>query len=164
VAATNRDLRAMIQTGAFREDLYHRLSVFPLRLPPLRERRADVIPLAEALLRRAAAELGRPPLRLGDDARAPLLAAELRGNIRELKNVLERAAILCEGTVVHAEQLLVEPAAPPAATAPARMEDVERAAIAQALAECHGNRRQAAERLGIGLRTLYEKLKRYDLS
>src|SRR6185369_15535310 len=106
---------------------YHRLSVFAIHLPPLRERPADIAPMAEALLRRAAAELGRPPLRLSDEARALLVAAELRGNIRELKNVLERAAIM------------------------------------QALGETSGNRRLAAERLGIGVRTLYDKLKRYGL-
>jgi two-component system response regulator AtoC len=170
VAATNRDLRAMIMTGAFREDLYHRLAVFPIRLPPLRERRLDILPLAEALLRRSAAELGRPPLRLDEGARSRLLGAELRGNIRELRNVLERAAILSDDGIVRADHLLLDlaitppaaPAALPAASA-GKMEDLERAAIHQALAETGGNRRQAAERLGMGLRTLYDKLKRYGL-
>ena len=168
VAATNRDLRAMIQAGTFREDLYHRLSVFPVHLPPLRERPADIAPMAEALLRRAAADLGRPPLRLSDEARALLMAAELRGNIRELKNVLERAAILADGDVVRASHILVEPpltkttgAFPPIPST--KMEDIERAAILQALGETSGNRRLAAERLGIGVRTLYDKLKRYGL-
>jgi two-component system response regulator AtoC len=170
VAATNRDLRAMILTGAFREDLYHRLAVFPIRLPPLRERRLDILPLAEALLRRSAADLGRPPLRLDEAARARLLGAELRGNIRELRNVLERAAILSDDGIVRADHLLLEPAIAPAPAAAApppagagKMEDLERAAIHHALAETGGNRRQAAERLGMGLRTLYDKLKRYGL-
>jgi two-component system response regulator AtoC len=167
VAATNRDLRAMIQAGDFREDLYHRLSVFPIQLPPLRGRTQDIIPMAEALLRRAAAELGRPPLRLSDEARSLLLGAELRGNIRELKNVLERAAILSDDGVVRAQHILIDP---PMAKAPGmlpvasgKMEDLERAAIMQALGETSGNRRLAAERLGIGVRTLYDKLKRYGL-
>jgi two-component system, NtrC family, response regulator AtoC len=168
VAATNRDLRGMIQAGSFREDLYHRLSVFPVRLPPLRERVQDIAPMAEALLRRAAAELGRPPLRLSDEARALLVGAELRGNIRELKNVLERAAILCEDGVVRAQHVLLDPPLRNSATVlPAmgstKMEDLERAAIMQALGETSGNRRLAAERLGIGVRTLYDKLKRYGL-
>jgi two-component system response regulator FlrC len=168
VAATNRDLRAMIQAGNFREDLYHRLSVFPIHLPPLRDRPADIVPLAESLLRRAAADLGRPPLRLSEEARGLLVAAELRGNIRELKNVLERAAILADGDVVRGSHILLEP--PLAKTngvLPAmpstKMEDLERAAIVQALGETSGNRRLAAERLGIGVRTLYDKLKRYGL-
>jgi two-component system response regulator AtoC len=167
VAATNRDLRAMIQAGTFREDLYHRLSVFPIHLPPLRERPADIVPMAESLLRRAAADLGRPPLRLSDEARGLLLSAELRGNIRELKNVLERAAILADGDVVRAAHIMVEPPLgktngilPMVST---KMEDLERAAIMQALGETSGNRRMAAERLGIGVRTLYDKLKRYGL-
>jgi two-component system response regulator AtoC len=170
VAATNRDLRAMILAGTFREDLYHRLAVFPIRLPPLRERRLDILPLAEALLRRSAADLGRPPLRLDEGARARLLGAELRGNIRELRNVLERAAILSDDGVVRADHLLLDLASTPAPVAAAlpvggggKMEDLERAAIHQALAETGGNRRQAAERLGMGLRTLYDKLKRYGL-
>jgi two-component system response regulator AtoC len=168
VAATNRDLRAMIQAGTFREDLYHRLSVFPIHLPALRDRPADIIPMAESLLRRAAAELGRPPLRLSDEARTLLMSAELRGNIRELKNVLERAAILADGDVVRGAHIYVEPplakssgSFPPLAGT--RMEDLERAAIVQALGETSGNRRLAAERLGIGVRTLYDKLKRYGL-
>jgi two-component system, NtrC family, response regulator AtoC len=171
IAATNRDLRAMIEKGGFREDLYHRLAVFPVRLPPLRERRRDIVPLAEALLRRAAADLGRPPMRLGEEARDVILGAQLRGNIRELRNLLERAAILSEDGVIRAEHIWLEPTAPTttstgggaAAPADGTLEALERAAIERALTETSGNRRKTAERLGIGLRTLYEKLKRYDL-
>jgi two-component system, NtrC family, response regulator AtoC len=175
VAATNRNLRAMIEAGTFREDLYHRLAVFPIRLPPMRERPGDLLPLAELLLRRAAAELGRPPLRLGDDARAKLMGASLRGNIRELKNMLERAAILADGGVVQADHIWLDPSAtvgsppgpalsPAPASSPGSLDEIERVAIQQALAETGGNRRRAAQRLGIGLRTLYEKLKRYGLT
>ncbi len=174
VAATNRDLRAMIEAGTFREDLYHRLAVFPIRLPTLRERPGDILPLADLLLRRAAAELGRPPLRLTEEARARVQAAPLRGNIRELKNMLERAAILADGGVVQAEHIWLDPSGtvgapappsgPPLPEASGSLDDLEKAAIQRALAETGGNRRRAAERLGIGLRTLYEKLKRYDLS
>ncbi|HEY3592895.1 MAG TPA: sigma-54 dependent transcriptional regulator, partial [Polyangiaceae bacterium] len=180
VAATNRDLHSMLTTGRFREDLYHRLAVFPIRLPPLRERRSDVLPLSEALLRRAAADLGRPPFHLSDDAQKVLLAAELRGNIRELKNVLERAAILSDDGVVRAEHIWLDPPGtsmpppspsnmPAALAAPEddgqekTLEAMERIAIERALAQSQGNRRRAAERLGIGLRTLYDKLKRYGL-
>jgi two-component system response regulator FlrC len=172
VAATNRNLQPMIEAGTFREDLYHRLAVFPIRLPPLRERPGDILPLAERLLRQAAADLGRPPLQLSAEARARLQQAPLRGNIRELKNILERAAILADGAVVGPDQIWLDPAttigaaiaAPaPAAATPASLDELERQAIQRALAETGGNRRRAAERLGIGLRTLYEKLKRYDI-
>jgi two-component system response regulator FlrC len=170
VAATNRDLPAMIRAGTFREDLYHRLAVFPVRMPPLRERREDIGPLADTLLARISASLGRPRLRLGDDARAALLAAGWPGNVRELANVLERSAILVDGEEIGADDLNLLVEAPPA-EAPVTsgsggggtMEDIERQAIERALAATGGNRRRAATMLGIGLRTLYEKLKRYGL-
>jgi two-component system, NtrC family, response regulator AtoC len=163
IAATNRDLAAMRAAGTFREDLYHRLAVFPVRLPPLRERRQDLLPLAGVLLSRIAGELGRPRLELDEGARRLIAAAEWPGNVRELANTLERAAILAGGETLSARHLELEPAA--AAGGPARtMVELEREALQRALAECGGNRRRAAERLGIGLRTLYEKLKRYDLN
>jgi two-component system response regulator FlrC len=174
IAATNRDLAVMVREGGFREDLYHRLAVFPVRLPPLRERREDIVPLAERLLARIGATLGRTQLRLADDARAALAAAAWPGNVRELANVLERSVILAEGDEITSDDLALLPgsdlaaAAPGAADAPpgetpARMEDIEREAIRRALAATGGNRRQAAARLGIGLRTLYDKLKRFGL-
>src|SRR6202035_9748 len=90
-AATNRDLRAMAREGTFREDLYHRLAVFPIRLPPLRERREDIVPLAEWLLARLAASAGRSTCpRLDEDAKARLEGQDWPGNVRELRNVLER--------------------------------------------------------------------------
>ena len=164
IAATNRDLGAMRADGTFREDLYHRLAVFPVRLPPLRERRQDILPLAGVLLARIAGELGRPQPELDESARRRIAEAEWPGNVRELANTLERACILAGGGTIGARHLTVEPAAatPPG---PVRtMVELEREALARALAECGGNRRRAAERLGIGLRTLYEKLKRYVLS
>jgi len=167
IAATNRDLRAQMQAGRFRDDLYHRLAVFPVRLPPLRERRADILPLAEELLVRIGRELGRRTPRLGAAARARLLAAPWPGNVRELANALERAAILAEGEEIRPEHLVLEPAdAPPAPMGPdgvRSLATLEREAIEQALAAVGGNRKEAAERLGIGLRTLYDKLKRYRL-
>ncbi len=162
IAATNQDLEAMVRAGTFREDLYHRLAVFPIRLPALRQRSGDILPLAETLLSRIAADLGRPGLTLSDGARALIAAAPWPGNIRELANTLERAAILAETNRIEGRD--VAPSAPSAgATAPTTMEDIEREAIRSALASVGGNRRLAAERLGIGERTLYDKLKRYDL-
>ncbi|HSN98390.1 MAG TPA: sigma-54 dependent transcriptional regulator [Candidatus Nanopelagicales bacterium] len=175
VAATNRDLGAMMAEGLFREDLYHRLSVFPVRMPPLRARREDILPLAKALLGRIGADLGRPGLALDEGAARLLISAEWPGNVRELSNTLERAAILAEGARIQAEDLALLPGNAPMTEAGAEavaegptgalpsMAEVEREAIRKALSHFDGNRRKAAEHLGIGLRTLYEKLKRYGL-
>ena len=189
VAATNRDLHAMIAAGTFREDLYHRLAVFPLRLPPLRDRREDIAPLAARLLARIGDELGRRGMALSAAASARLVAAPWPGNVRELRNVLERAVILADGRTIEERHLWLETATAPSsaiagggaatgggaaaggsgATAgsgrlPAvTLDELERLAIEQALADCGGNRKDTAARLGIGLRTLYEKLKRYGL-
>jgi two-component system response regulator FlrC len=167
IAATHQDLRTQISAGTFREDLYHRLSVFPVRLPPLRERTGDLLPLAEVLLKRACHEFKRPVMKLSEPARKVLLEGRWTGNIRELANVLERAVILSDGDTIEPHHLLMEPAprtAAPALVSEAQtLEDLERHAIERALEEVRGNRREAAERLGIGVRTLYEKLKRYNL-
>ena len=179
VAATHRDLDALVAAGAFREDLYHRLMVFPVRLPPLRERSGDIGPLAAVLLRAIAREIGRPDLRLDSGATAALATASWPGNVRELRNVLERAAILADSPVLTAADLrgLMTPQQvpesarvprPPTAEAPEAAAELtlaalERAAIVAALAAVGGHRRRAAERLGIGLRTLYEKLQRYRI-
>jgi two-component system response regulator FlrC len=165
VAATNRDLRQGMLDGRFREDLYHRLAVFPVRLPPLRERPGDIVPLAEHLLARAARQLGRPSLTLSEDARQKIAACPWPGNVRELGNALERAAILTGGDVVSAADIVADAAAAPAAPAlDGTLKELEREAIKRALAATGGHRKQAAERLGIGLRTLYDKLKEYGLS
>jgi len=171
VAATNRELRTMVQEGTFREDLYHRLAVFPIHLPPLRERREDIIPLAESLLAHLFASTGRLAApQLGDAVKARLRSEDWPGNVRELRNVLERALILADGPVIELEHLWIEASpAPrdqpllPAAWKMGSLAELERQTIQAALAEVGGNRRLAARKLGIGLRTLYEKLKRYDL-
>jgi two-component system response regulator FlrC len=166
VAATNRDLRAMMDAGQFREDLYHRLAVFPIRMPALRERPADVLPLARVLLVRIAAELKRPPLRLSPGAERRLIASSWPGNVRGLANALERAAILADGDVIQEDDVAVERAPTRAAAAPTEIKplvELERDAILRALEVVGGNRRKAAELLGIGERTLYDKLKKYGV-
>ena len=165
VAATNRDLRAMIDEGRFREDLYHRLAVFPIKLPPLRDRKTDLIPLTKTLLDTIARDLKRSLPRLSPAAEKRLLAASWRGNVRELRNVLERAAILAEGDTIDAPHIWIEdadkPVAPSNEVKP--LVELEREAILHALEVVGGNRRRAAELLGIGERTLYDKLKKYGV-
>ncbi len=170
VAATNRDLRAMIDDGRFREDLYHRLAVFPIKLPPLRDRPSDVLPLARHLLERIARDLKRSLPRLTPAAEKRLSAASWRGNVRELANTLERAAILADGEQIDASHIWLEDAsAKPAAAVGASgnevrpLAELEKEAILHALEVVSGNRRKAAEMLGIGERTLYDRLKKYGV-
>ncbi|KIG13891.1 Response regulator of zinc sigma-54-dependent two-component system [Enhygromyxa salina] len=176
IAATNCDLEAMIAAGRFRADLYHRLALFPVHMPALRDRRQDIVPLANRLLQRIGVELGRPHLRLADDAREALEAASWPGNVRELANTLERAAILADGDALGGDVLFALPGRPKSAytSAPTptptghanghlqTLAELEQQAILAALEHHDGNRRKAADALGIGLRTLYDKLKRYE--
>ena len=170
IAATNRDLRAMIDAGTFREDLYHRLAVFPIKLPALRERPLDLIPIAKTLLKRIAVDLKRAVPRLTAGAEKRLQASTWRGNIRELGNALERAAILADGETIDTEHLWLDdnttakPASrsqDPDAIRP--LAEIERDAILHTLESVSGNRRRAAELLGIGERTLYDRLKKYGV-
>ena len=171
VAATNRELATMVQEGTFREDLYYRLEVVPIRIPPLRERGKDVIPLAEhflQLLGRGRRERSRPELTPA--AREVLLAHTWPGNVRELQNVLERALVLSGGAAIDAGDLALgtAPGSGGGAGLPGdgggTLKDMERQAIQQALSAEQGNRRRAARRLGIALRTLQYKIKEYGLS
>ncbi|MEM7433789.1 MAG: sigma-54 dependent transcriptional regulator, partial [Myxococcota bacterium] len=155
VAATNRDLASMMARGVFREDLYHRVAVFPIRLPPLRERRGDIGPLADALLSRIGGELGKTEMSLGDAARAQLEAGDWPGNVRQLRNALERAVILSDSPVVEPSHLwtdVVIDQAKAEEEQPRTLEAIERRAIEAALDAVGGNRKQAASRLGIGER------------
>jgi two-component system response regulator FlrC len=170
IAATNRDLRQMMSEGRFRDDLFHRLAVFPIRLPPLRERAGDIIPLARDLLKRIGPELKLRQLSLSEAAEQQLLRWHWPGNVRELANVLERAAILSEGAVIQPDHIWLESGGGAAAGADIGGEpevktlaEMEKDAIARALRAVGGNRRRAAELLGIGERTLYDKLRRYGL-
>lgn len=163
IAATNRDLQEAIANGSFREDLYHRLAVFPVTLPPLRDRTEDILPLARGLLSQVGIELGRRGLTLSDVVGERLLSHAWPGNVRELRNALERAAILADGETIGPEHIVLDSATRPAAPVTMNLEALERQAIVDALAAEGGNRKNAAERLGIGVRTLYDKLKRYDL-
>jgi transcriptional regulator with PAS, ATPase and Fis domain len=163
VAATNRDLRKAVERGDFREDLYYRLQVFDIRIAPLRERQADVLPLSDAFLREIGQSFGRPPAGLTRDAKNALLQYQWPGNVRELRNALERAAILCEGGLISAQHLALQgsPLRPAAATTD--LNAVERETIAQVLRDCHWNKSKAAQRLGLSRTQLYVRLRKYAL-
>jgi two-component system response regulator FlrC len=165
IGATNRDLQQMVATRTFRDDLFYRLSVFPIPLPPLRERPSDIIPLAEHVLGQVTRRLGKRIVGFSPDAAATLTQYRWPGNIRELQNVVERAAILCQEEQILPAHLNLAPASPASAAAgPKTLKELEREAILSALAACHGNRREAAKQLGIGLRTLYTRLREYGIS
>ncbi len=213
IAATNRDLDAEVTQGRFRQDLLFRLNVFPIHLPPLRERPGDIFPLAHHFLRVLGTGPGRTPPSLSPGARDALLAHGWPGNVRELMNALERASILASGGEIQPEHMGLTPAGTPAAapgtavpvrgqgqgqgpsqgsrapegaadpgdasapdatpaSAPdatpdaapaATLKEMERQAIIDALAAVDGNRRKAARRLGIALRTLQYKIKDYGI-
>jgi len=171
VAATNRDLNEAVAKGQFREDLFFRLSVFPVEIPPLRRRRGDILALAEVFLERFAREMGRRGLRLSEQARRTMLDHAWPGNIRELQNCLERAAILCETGEIRPEHLRLEaargvPTMADVVDVSGTLSEVSRraaeaagkAAIAHALAVAAGDHRAAAQALGISLAALERRL------
>ena len=160
IAATNRDLRKLVQERGFREDLYYRLNRFPLEIPPLRERPSDVEPLAAHFLERAAKELGKSPPRLTRSAVRRLVEYRWPGNVRELENAMERMAILCEERVSDSD---LGALFQPEDRRLLRWRDIERQAIEEALRMNLGNRTLAAQQLGISLRTLQYRLKEYQM-
>ena len=173
IAATNRDLTAEMAAGRFRSDLFYRLGVFNVHLPPLRERGDDVLLLADSFIRSLAAKMGKGDVTLSRDARELLRRHAWPGNIRELQNAVERALITCEGTLVTAAHLAIplppEPIRPPGSPEPVRpaasmaLQELERKAIIDALQRTHGHKTRAAELLGLTRFQLYSRLKRYDI-
>jgi two-component system response regulator HydG len=182
VAATNRDLAVMVEKGSFRKDLFYRLNVVNLRLPPLRNRREDIPLLAAHFLDRISREHGRK-LTLSDEALRAMMRHDWPGNVRELENSLERACALSSGPVLHLGDLPTQlqqqglqlnldarraaagqetgaPAAPEVKT----LAELEREAILGAIRTLHGDKLQAAKLLGIGKTTLYRKLKEYGIA
>ncbi len=179
VSATNRDLEAEVARGAFRHDLYYRLNGISITIPPLRERRREILPLGLRFVDSAAAQLGRPAPTLGEDASEILLGYGWPGNIRELKNVIGRAVVLADDSITpeHLPDFVRKsrvsqppPSAPPAsAGAPDsrglrdELAAMEKRRIVEALDKCHGNQTAAAELLGMSRRTLVSRLSEYDL-
>ena len=164
VAASNRDLEAEAERGAFRRDLYFRLAVVRVDLPPLRDRPRDIPVLAEHLLRRLAARLGVGDLSLGADAVAALTRHPWPGNVRELRNVLERAAVVRGDGVIGAADLGLRESAAQLDAVPLDRDGREREAVLEALRRAGGNREAAARLLGVSVRTLYYRLLRYGIS
>jgi two-component system response regulator AtoC len=184
ISATNRDIESLVKEGRFREDLYYRLNVFRINMPPLRERKEDILPLAEYLL---AKRSGRAGPGLSPEAAEKLLAWPFPGNVRELENILERALIYCEGGIIRGEDIdlhvktggaLVREKEPPppesAAPAPSALsaapvppapasslDEIEKQAVIDALARTGGNRTRAAELLGVSRKTILNKIKLY---
>ncbi len=163
VAASNRDLAKAVERGDFREDLYYRLRVFDIQLPPLRDRPADILELCDAFLQDIARSFGRPPAGLTHDAREAILRHDWPGNVRELRNALERAAILCEGGLITPEHLSLQPRARATAAPTTDLNVVERDTIEQVMRACRWNKSKAAKRLGLSRTQLYVRLRKYDL-
>ena len=191
IAATNRDPKTAMERGQFREDLYYRLSVFEIALPPLRERRDDILVLVESFLADLAKNIGRPAAGLSEDAKDRLLAYAWPGNVRELRNAIERAVILCEGGLISSEHLPIAvgqtrtpaPAAvafgtpsptsvPAVSSAPAgasapgglKLDDLERDLLNKAMAQARNNKSQAAKLLGVPRGQFYSLLKKHGLT
>ena len=164
IAATNRDLRDAVARGTFREDLYYRLQVFDIVMPPLRERTRDIPVLADAFLRDIGRTIGRPPAGLTPEANDRLMKYAWPGNVRELRNALERATILCEGGLITPGHLSLHAEPIAAALAPTTdLRAAERMAIEKALRETDGNKAKTARRLGLTRTQLYVRLRKYDI-
>jgi DNA-binding NtrC family response regulator len=170
LAATNQDLKSRVEEKAFREDLFYRLNVFNIVVPPLRDRREDIPRLCEHFLGRMGEENAAPPKRLSSAALKALLSFRWPGNVRQLRNALETATLISQGDAIEPEDLppeVLQGALPPTSAEPIplpasrTLPEIERDAVRDALAKTGGNKTRAAKLLGIGLRTLHRKVKEY---
>ncbi len=176
IAATHRDLEAMVESGTFREDLFYRLNVVPVVVPPLRERPADVAMLAHHFASVSARDCGRPHVKIAEDAMAILAVQPWPGNVRQLQNFVERLIVLADGAVITRADIETELVCPGplarakavAAVAGESLEEqkrrTEHEALVEALGKSAGNRTLAARLLGVSRRTLYNKLEEYGLA
>ncbi len=176
ISASHRDLAHEVERGNFRHDLFYRIHVIDLIIPPLRERREDIADLAKHILRRISDETGEAPAALSEAAAQALMSYPFPGNVRELENILERATALCDHQVLHLEDLHLPQAEPPALDADAqgallddevplehRLGEIERQAILKALDETRWNRTAAAKRLGMSTRSLRYRIAKLGL-
>ncbi|MEW5745736.1 MAG: sigma-54 dependent transcriptional regulator [Nitrospirota bacterium] len=177
VAASNKDLEREVGAGRFREDLFYRLNVFPVLIPPLRERRDDIIPLACSFAAYFSGEMRKETPSLSPEVERMLLGHEWKGNVRELRNIMERAVILCDGPQLLPEHLSFTVAGKESAScggaapeltlheiAQRAVHDAERSRIEQALRQTQGNKSRAAELLKVSYKTLLTKIKEYRIS
>jgi transcriptional regulator with PAS, ATPase and Fis domain len=168
IAATNRDITVALASGQFREDLYYRLKVFEIALPPLRERKEDILLLAESFIQEIGPNVGACA-GISKEARDALLAYSWPGNVRELRNAIERAIILCAGGLITAAHLPLPQnggngrGSASVATAGKSLEDVERALVENALKDARNNKAQAARLLGITRAQLYSRIQKYGI-
>jgi transcriptional regulator with PAS, ATPase and Fis domain len=172
IAATNRPVAQALAENRLRSDLYYRLNTFQINVPPLRERKQDIPPLVAFFVKQFAQQLGKSVPEVAPEAFQKLLDYSWPGNVRELQNAIEYAVVLARQNTVGIKELPRELQLPPALQQIERaiptqgvpsLDDVERVTILQALAQCHGNKKKAAELLGIQRPTLYNKLKRYAI-
>ena len=165
ISATNRDLYKMVEQGAFREDLLYRINTIHIDLPPLRQRREDILPLAGEFLHRYAARYAKHIDGFDAEAAREMEAYPWAGNIRELQHTVEKAVILCDGPMITPSTLLLRPteAPSPAESDVTTLDEMERSMIARAMERCGGNMTEVARQLGITRQTLYNKIKRYGL-
>ncbi|MEO0300606.1 MAG: sigma-54 dependent transcriptional regulator [candidate division WOR-3 bacterium] len=172
IAATNRNLKELVEKGLFREDLYYRLSVFPIHLPPLRERKEDILLISENFLKKMERKYGKK-LKLNEESKKILITYDFPGNIRELENILERAAILTEDGIIKKEHLMIEKIEDKEKEIKIQnlkdiiekeIEKKEKEIIENTLKITKGNISKTAEILGISRKSLYEKLKKYKIN
>ncbi len=173
IAASNSDLKKATEKKQFREDLFYRLSVFPITIPPLRDRREDIPELAEYFVKKYCAEMKKPKIRISREAMSLLDKYHWPGNVRELENTIERAIILCEGKKILPEHLAIRIPSPHEIrlregaglkeVGQHAQAEAERALIIRVLAQVRGNKRKASQALKIDYTTLFEKIKRYSI-
>ncbi|MBU1652176.1 sigma 54-interacting transcriptional regulator, partial [bacterium] len=175
IAATNRDLKRMVQEGSYREDLYYRLNVFPMQMPALRERKGDIAKLARFFLQKFSSEMGKRIAAFTPDALRILETHRWPGNVRELENAIERAVVLCKSQKIDESTLRFLDPEPHSLTTSSflpmnlsgtlqnQVNQFEKSILREVLDQCDGNRSQAARKLAINRTTLLAKIKKYDL-
>jgi transcriptional regulator with PAS, ATPase and Fis domain len=162
IAATNRNLELEVEQGSFRQDLYYRINVFPIHIPPLRDRKSDLYLLINKSLEKICSRYEVPPKQFSGEALRKILNYDWPGNVRELENILERAIVLCESNVIYPEQISILSRGEHA-TLNQMLADSEARIIEQTLKQFNGDKQQAMKHLNISKSVFYEKLKKYHI-